>query len=141
VLLNPTNPAAAPAWRVMEGAGRALELTLYPIEVRGAEEFERTFAAIAAAHADALYVFQDYLVFAHRTRLVDFAVQHRLPLICMYREWADAVGLLAYGASLREELLMPPAAPGCSAWLSAIVVFVKMVMPFVFLRPPPPSWA
>jgi ABC-type uncharacterized transport system substrate-binding protein len=102
VLLNPTNPAAAPSLRVLEGAARALELTLYPIEVRGADEFERAFAAIATAHADALYVFQDYLLFAHRTRLVDFAVQHRLPLISMYREWADAGGLLAYGASLRE---------------------------------------
>jgi putative ABC transport system substrate-binding protein len=102
VLLNQTNPAAAPSLRVLEGAARALELTLYPIEVRGADEFERAFAAIATAHADALYVFQDYLLFAHRTRLVDFAVQHRLPLISMYREWADAGGLLAYGASLRE---------------------------------------
>jgi putative tryptophan/tyrosine transport system substrate-binding protein len=102
VLLNPTNPGAAPSLHVLEGAARALELTLYPIEVRGADEFERAFAAIATAHADALYVFQDYLLFAHRTRLVDFAVQRRLPAISMYREWADAGGLLAYGASLRE---------------------------------------
>jgi putative tryptophan/tyrosine transport system substrate-binding protein len=102
VLLNPTNPGAAPAWRVMEGAARALELTLSPIEVRGADEFERAFAAIATAHADALFVFQDYLLFSHRTRLVDFAAQRRLPAMYMYREWADAGGLLAYGASLRE---------------------------------------
>jgi putative tryptophan/tyrosine transport system substrate-binding protein len=102
VLLNPTNPGTAPVLRVMEGAARALGLTLDPIEVRGADEFERALAAIATAHADALYVSQDYLLFAHRTRLIDFAVQHRLPLISMYREWADAGGLLAYGASLRE---------------------------------------
>jgi putative ABC transport system substrate-binding protein len=102
VLLNPTNPGTVPSLRVMEGAARALGLTLDPIAVRGADEFDRALAAIATAHADALYVFQDYLLFAHRTRLVDFAVQHRLPLISMYREWADAGGLLAYGASLRE---------------------------------------
>jgi putative tryptophan/tyrosine transport system substrate-binding protein len=102
VLLNPTNPGTASTWREMEGAARALELTLHPVEVRGADEFERAFAAIATAHADALFVFQDYLLFAHRTRIIDFAVQHRLPLISMFREWADAGGLLAYGASLRE---------------------------------------
>jgi putative ABC transport system substrate-binding protein len=102
VLLNPANPGAAQTWRIMEGAARALELTLDPIEVRRTDEFERAFAAIATAHADALFVAQDYLLFAHRTRIIDFAAQHRLPLISMYREWADAGGLLAYGASLRE---------------------------------------
>jgi putative tryptophan/tyrosine transport system substrate-binding protein len=102
VLLNPTNPGAAPGLRVLEGAARALELMLYPMEVRGADEFERAFAAIATAHPDALLVFQDYLLFSHRTRIVDFMAQARLPAIYMYREWADAGGLLAYGASLRE---------------------------------------
>jgi hypothetical protein len=38
----------------MEGTARSLELTLYPIEVRGAGEFERAFAAIAMGHADGL---------------------------------------------------------------------------------------
>src|SRR6266511_2627593 len=102
VLLNPTNPGAAPALRVLESTARALELMLYPIEVRGADEFERAFAAVATAHPDALFVFQDYLLFSHRTRIVDFVAQARLPAIYMYREWADAGGLLAYGASLRE---------------------------------------
>jgi ABC-type uncharacterized transport system substrate-binding protein len=46
VLLNPTNPAATPAWRVMEDAARALELTLSPIEVRGVDEFERALAQL-----------------------------------------------------------------------------------------------
>jgi len=103
VLLNPTNPGATPeAGRVMEDAARALGLTLSRIEVRGADEFERAFAAIATAHPDALVVGQDAFLFSHRFRIVDFAVQHRLPMISMYREWADAGGLLTYGANLRE---------------------------------------
>ena len=102
VLLNPTNPGATPAWRVLEDAARVLELTLSPIEVRGVDEFERALAAIATAHPDALVLFQDYLLFSHRTRLIDFAAQHRLPTVSMYREWADVGCLLTYGASLRE---------------------------------------
>src|SRR2546427_3576197 len=50
VLLNPTNPGHAPeTWRVMDDAARALALTLFRIEVRGADEFDRAFAAIAMA--------------------------------------------------------------------------------------------
>jgi putative tryptophan/tyrosine transport system substrate-binding protein len=103
VLLNPTNPGDTPATRlVMEDTARALGLTLFRIEVRGADEFDRAFAAIATAHPDALFVGQDAFLFSHRAQIVAFAAQHRLPMISMYREWADAGGLLTYGASLRE---------------------------------------
>ena len=48
------------------------------------------------------HVTQDHLLFSQRTRIVAFAAQSRLPAIYMYREWADAGGLMAYGASLQE---------------------------------------
>jgi putative ABC transport system substrate-binding protein len=102
VLLNPTNPVSAPTWREIEVAARALALTLSLVEVREAEEFERAFAAFVSGHADALFVVQDALFFSHRFQIVDFANQSRLPAIYMYRAWADAGGLLTYGASLRE---------------------------------------
>jgi ABC-type uncharacterized transport system substrate-binding protein len=103
VLLNPTNPGDTPATRrVMEDAARALGLTLSRIEARGVDELDRAFAAIATAHPDALVVGQDAFLFSQRFRIVDFAAQHRLPMMSMYREWADAGGLLTYGASLRE---------------------------------------
>ena len=88
VLVNPTNPGASPApWRVLEDAAQALGLTLSRIEARGADE---------------LFVGQDAFLFSHRFRIVDFAAQHRLPMISMYREWVDAGGLFTYGVSLRE---------------------------------------
>jgi putative ABC transport system substrate-binding protein len=102
VLLNPTNPGAASALRVLESAAQALNLTLSHIEARGADEFERALVAIATAHPDALFVGQDAFLFSQRFQIADFAAQHRLPMISMYREWADAGGLLTYGASLRE---------------------------------------
>ena len=86
----------------MDDAARALGVTVFRIEARGADEFDRAFAAIAMAHPDALIVGQDAFLFSQRLRIVDFAAQHRLPMISMYREWADAGGLLTYGVSLRE---------------------------------------
>src|SRR5262245_4675167 len=102
VLWNPTNPAAEAAWRELQRAAPGLGVTLHAVAVQELEEFDSAFAVIRAAQVDALHVLQDHLLFSHRTRIVDFAAQTRLPAIYMYREWADAGGLITYGASLRE---------------------------------------
>jgi putative tryptophan/tyrosine transport system substrate-binding protein len=99
VLYNPTNSLILSELQV---AAQGLGMTLHFVAVQQPEEFERTFAAIRAAQVDALHVIQDHLLFSHRTRIVDFAAQSQLPAIYMYREWADAGGFMAYGASLRE---------------------------------------
>jgi putative ABC transport system substrate-binding protein len=46
--------------------GQAIELQL--VEVRGADDFDRAFAAIAASRADALLVFPSTLLFSERKR-------------------------------------------------------------------------
>jgi ABC-type uncharacterized transport system substrate-binding protein len=102
VLWNPTNPAAEAVWRELQRAAPGLGVILHAVAVQQPEEFDSAFAALRAAQVDALHVLQDHLLFSHRTRIVDFAAQTRLPAIYMYREWADAGGLIAYGASLRE---------------------------------------
>jgi ABC-type uncharacterized transport system substrate-binding protein len=102
VLWNPTNHASGAVWRELQRAAPGLGVILHAVAVQEPEEFESAFAAIRAAQVDALHVIQDHLLFSHRTRIVDFAAQTRLPAIYMYREWADAGGLITYGASLRE---------------------------------------
>jgi putative ABC transport system substrate-binding protein len=102
VLLNTTNQAAMAGLKVIQGAAQGLGVTLHTVAVQQPDEFDSAFAAIRAAQVDALHVFQDHLLFSHRSRIVDFAAQTRLPAIYMYREWADVGGLMAYGASLRE---------------------------------------
>jgi putative ABC transport system substrate-binding protein len=102
VLWNPTNHAAGAVWRELQRAAPGLGVLLHAVVVQQPEEFDGAFAAIRAAQVDALHVIQDHLLFSQRTRIVDFAAQARLPAIYMYREWAAAGGLLAYGASLQE---------------------------------------
>jgi putative ABC transport system substrate-binding protein len=99
VLWNPTNSFMLSE---LQGSAQRLGLTLHAVTVQQPEEFERAFAAIRAAQVDALHVIQDHLLFSHRTRIVDFAAQSKLPAIYMYREWTEAGGLMAYGASLHE---------------------------------------
>jgi putative ABC transport system substrate-binding protein len=47
VLWNAANPANASQWREVQGAARALGLTLQSREVRGPRDFERVFATMA----------------------------------------------------------------------------------------------
>ena len=52
--------------------------------------------------ADALVVLGSSLFFAERKRIMELASRGRLPSIASFREYAEAGGLMTYGADLRE---------------------------------------
>jgi putative ABC transport system substrate-binding protein len=79
---------------------RALGLQLIMLEVRGADDFERAFAAAASHRAQGLYAIATNTVVAHRARLARLAIEHRLPSISELSLLADAGLLLSYGADL-----------------------------------------
>ena len=51
-------------------------------------------------HADALVVISHALFFSHRRQLAELTVRHRLPAMFHLREYAEAGGLMAYGANI-----------------------------------------
>jgi ABC-type uncharacterized transport system substrate-binding protein len=67
-----------------------------PLEIRHAQDIAPAFAALNG-QADALYVVQEALVVAHRTRILTFALAARLPTIFNSRELVQAGALLSYG--------------------------------------------
>ena len=83
-------------------AARALELTIQPWEVRAEDGFEKVFAAISKWRPDGLYVRGGPLMLANRKRIADFAIKSRLPSMYVSREYADAGGLMHYGADLAD---------------------------------------
>jgi putative tryptophan/tyrosine transport system substrate-binding protein len=97
VLWNPANPAHAVAVREADVATQALGVRLHLVEARGPDAFDRAFAAMTRAHAGALLVLGDPLVFEHRRRLVELAVRSRLPTMHNIRPYVEAGGLMAYG--------------------------------------------
>jgi len=82
----------------MEGAARILGLQLQLLEVRGANDFERAFAAMRRERAEAFTVLPIPLFLIERRRIVDFATKSRLPTIFHWREYVEAGGLMSYGA-------------------------------------------
>jgi putative ABC transport system substrate-binding protein len=94
VLFNRDRPEHDLALKAMDSAARALKVALRPIGVRGPDELERAFAAMAAGRANALAVLEDAMFAAHARRLADLALKQRLPSAGP-KEWPEAGGLLA----------------------------------------------
>jgi putative ABC transport system substrate-binding protein len=100
VLWNAAHPGKDLEWHYTQVAAQALGVTLHSIEVRRPDEVDGALAAVAAERPDALIVFSEPLTLGHQRRIVDFATQHKLPMISETSEFAEAGGLMTYGASL-----------------------------------------
>jgi putative ABC transport system substrate-binding protein len=97
-LWNPANMAATRGVRTVEEAARALGVELQVAGVRAPEEFEPAFRAMTQARAHAVLVLADAMFLAHRARLADLALEHRLPTLLATKEYVKAGGLVSYGA-------------------------------------------
>ena len=102
VLSNPTNAYTAVLIKEAEAAARSLAVRVQLLGVREANAFDRAFSAVRKERADALLVLADPTFVFHRTRIVEFANQNRLPAMYPHREYAEAGGLMAYGTDLRD---------------------------------------
>jgi ABC-type uncharacterized transport system substrate-binding protein len=84
-------------------SARALGLTVRSWEVRGADGFEKVFAALNKERPDGLYVPSGgQLINANIKRIVGFALKGRLPSMYSSRRFVDAGGLMYYGADLSD---------------------------------------
>src|SRR5215472_4330382 len=83
-------------------AARTLGVQLQVVEVRGPADLNRAFAEIIGARAEALTVLSTPMLTGERTRLVDFAVKHRLPSVFSSRSFVDAGGFMSYGPSVPD---------------------------------------
>jgi ABC-type uncharacterized transport system substrate-binding protein len=85
--------------REREEVARALGVQLQLLEVRDPHELDRAFSAMTSEHAGALVVLADPFWFPHRKRLAALAIEHRLPAVFGGHFYAEAGGLISYGAN------------------------------------------
>jgi putative ABC transport system substrate-binding protein len=84
---------------VLESAARKLGLTIMFADVRTPSDLEGAFATMTRSRAGALVILGGPMTFASRQQIADLAVQHRLPAIHLFREYAEAGLLLSFGVS------------------------------------------
>ena len=99
VLWYADNPGAAIIVKEMEPASAQLGLRLLNLPVQGPSDFPGAFETTTRGRAGALVVVDDALVTRHRFEILNLAVKHSLPVISLYKQFAEAGGLIAYGAS------------------------------------------
>ncbi|MBV8513019.1 MAG: ABC transporter substrate-binding protein [Xanthobacteraceae bacterium] len=102
VLWNRLNPYSANSFKEAQFAAQQMDVNIQSFGVKGPDELDSAFEAIVSQHPDALIAIEDPLTVDQRQRIVDFVNGHRLPAIYGLREFVDAGGLIAYGASLSD---------------------------------------
>jgi putative tryptophan/tyrosine transport system substrate-binding protein len=100
LLWNPTNPASSHYVTVLRGAAEKLGIVLQFQAVNDPNQFERAFATMVAARAQALVVVVDPLTVRYRERIVELAKTNQLPAMYGFREFVDVGGLIAYGVNV-----------------------------------------
>jgi putative ABC transport system substrate-binding protein len=88
---------AANPYRATESAAQALNVTVVPMPVRGAENLETALTALSTEQLDALIVLASRPLFDHYGRIAELALERRLPTVSLFREFVAAGGLMSYG--------------------------------------------
>ncbi len=82
--------------------GKELGLTPIRFPVRSENDFAAAFDTMVKQRCGALYVSVSAFTNFHRKRLAELALSHRLPSINGFPEYAEAGGLISYGATLTD---------------------------------------
>jgi ABC-type uncharacterized transport system substrate-binding protein len=99
VLWNPASPFQVVSEKELQVAAQVLRIKVLSLGVQAQEQLENAFATIRKERPGALLVLADRLFLHNRARIMDFAVQNRLPGVHAYQELVEAGGLMSYGPS------------------------------------------
>jgi len=96
-LWSPRSSEAVIGLRETEEAARAFALSLHLMKVQTREDIENAFAALPKANVNAVLVVLSPEVTLNSKRIVDLALQQRLPGMYPTRQFAEEGGMMAYG--------------------------------------------
>ena len=98
--MNADNTAAKLNLDEIAEVSAQLGLAFLPLPVRGPSDFPDAVQAATREPVEALVVFDDTALTQQRAQLLRLAAQHALPVASIYKDFAAAGGLIAYGPSL-----------------------------------------
>ena len=103
LLVNPTSPELANAdAKEQHAAAQTLGLGLRVLHASAKEDVDAIFAKLVELRVGGLVIGTDLFFNTHKEQLAALSVQHRVPTIHQYREFAAAGGLMSYGTETSE---------------------------------------
>src|SRR5262245_31152457 len=103
VLVNPANATTTETTlRDVQPAARAMGLQIEVLNASTSREINEAFAACGHERPDALFVGGDTFFTSRRVHLVNLTLRHAVPAVFPFRDFAEAGGLMSYGASLTD---------------------------------------
>jgi putative ABC transport system substrate-binding protein len=79
-----------------------LGIRLQQLDIQKSEDLDGVFAILRKDRPDGLFILADRIFLHNRKRIVDFALEQRLPSINAYEELVEAGGLMSCGPSYED---------------------------------------
>jgi len=83
-------------------AAMSLGIRLEWFELSGPKNLDQTFAMLASRHVDAVLAIASGTLVPHRNEIAALAIERRLPMMGIIREFAEAGTLMTYGVNMSE---------------------------------------
>jgi putative tryptophan/tyrosine transport system substrate-binding protein len=87
----------------IQSVAPSLGIELRPVNVRDADEIERSIAAFARGSNGALVVTASTSAIIHRELITTLAARNKLPAVYYTRYWVAGGGLMSYGPDFRDQ--------------------------------------
>jgi putative tryptophan/tyrosine transport system substrate-binding protein len=101
VVFIPALSGPLPMLDAMRATAKSLEIEILEFPVRGPEEFESAFTAIAGRDVDAVAMNESPILLSNSKAIVAVVAKSKLPAVG-FPEFAEAGGLMAYGVNIVE---------------------------------------
>ena len=103
ILVNPASAAQTEATlREVELAARTMGLQIKVFNANTSREIGAAFKSMERERADGLFVAPDPFFAARRVQLAHLATRYAVPAVYIGREFAEAGGLISYGANVAD---------------------------------------
>ena len=102
VLLTSTNGTHPRQLKNVQASIQPKGITIVPVDVRQADELERSVRKLAEARVNAAIILADGLFVQHARQLAALALEQRLPTIYGTSEYPAAGGMMSYGPDIKE---------------------------------------
>lgn len=100
ILYQADNPASPNMAAATEARGGRLGLRFLRLPVSAPDDLLAAFERAAAARIEALFVIDDGTMTKQRHEILALAAKASLPVVSIYKDFAEAGGLIAYGPNL-----------------------------------------